>query len=247
MQRLANKVAIITGGAKGIGAATARKFAAEGAKVAVWDVDEDKGEELVLELLEAGQEANFYLVDTSTLYAAEYAAKQVFAEYGSIDILINNAGITDDATLLKMDIDSWQKVVDVNLTGVFYCTKTVAAYMVKNGSGRIVNAASVVGLYGNFGQTNYVATKAGVIGMTKVWARELAPKGITVNAVAPGFIQTDMTAKLPGKVLKMIQEKVPLKRMGTSEDVANAYLFLASDEAAFINGTVLSVDGGLTM
>ncbi|RMG37053.1 MAG: SDR family oxidoreductase, partial [Methanobacteriota archaeon] len=175
------------------------------------------------------------------------AAETVVKEFGKIDILINNAGITRDARLLKMSPEDWQKVIDVNLTGVFNTTRTIAPFMVENGYGRIINASSVVGLYGNFGQTNYVATKAGVIGMTKVWARELGPKGITVNAIAPGFIATEMIETVPEKVIQLLLEKTPLRRLGQPEDVANAYLFLASEEASFINGAVLSVDGGLTI
>lgn len=247
LDRLKNKVAIITGGAKGIGRAIAQKFAQEGATIIIWDIDEDAGELTTLELLEAQHEAEFFLVDTSKLYAVEYAAQQVISNYKKIDILINNAAILRDATLLKMTGAAWQEVIDVNLTGVFHCTKTVASYMVKQRYGRIINATSIVGGQGNFGQTNYVASKAGVIGMTKVWSKELGSKGITVNAVAPGFIQTEMTNKLPGKVLKTLLDKTPLHRMGTPEEVASAYLFLASDEAAFINGAVLNVDGGLTI
>ena len=248
--RLTDKVAIITGGSKGIGAATARKFVAEGANVIIWDMDEENGEKLVLELNSLtpnNPKADFFLIDVSKLYAIEYATKQVLEIYQKIDILINNAGIVQDATLLKMQPEEWSNVLDVNLTGVFYCTKTIASHMAKAGSGRIINASSVVGIQGNFGQSNYAAAKAGVIGLTKVWARELGPKGITVNAVAPGFIQTDMIANLPDKILQTIRDRVPLMRVGMPEDIANAYCFLASDEAAFINGAVLNVDGGISI
>jgi 3-oxoacyl-[acyl-carrier protein] reductase len=176
--------------------------------------------------------------------SVELATKKTLEQFGKIDILINNAGITKDASFLKMTSEQWQQVIDVNLTGVFNCTKAIAPSMVERKYGRIVNASSVVGIYGNFGQTNYVATKAGVIGMTQVWARELGRKGITVNAVAPGFIATDMIQTIPEKILEAIKEKTPLQRFGTPEDVANAYCFLASDEASFINGAVISVDGG---
>ncbi|MCF7794687.1 MAG: SDR family oxidoreductase, partial [Candidatus Cloacimonetes bacterium] len=181
--------------------------------------------------------ANFEEVITSM--------KRVINDFGKVDILINNAGITKDATLKKMTPEQWQQVIDVNLTGVFNCTQSVSAHMTERGSGRIINASSVVGLYGNFGQTNYVAAKAGVIGMTKVWARELGRKGICVNAVAPGFIVTEMVAAMPDKVIQMMEEKTPLGRLGRPEDIANAYCFLAGDEASFINGTTLCVDGGI--
>lgn len=272
MKRLQDKVAIITGGASGIGKATAERFIAEGAHVAIWDINTERGEATVSQLLRksksevAEQEgagswhggedgtlvkttplAKFYAVNTTKLEAVEAAASKVAEDFGQIDILVNNAGITRDATLKKMTAEQWQQVIDVNLTGVFNCTKAIYPYMAEAGYGRILNAASVVALYGNFGQTNYVATKAGVIGMTKVWAREFGRKGITVNAVAPGFIATDMMASIPEKVIGMMEEKTPISRLGQAEEVANAYLFLASDEAAFITGAVLSVDGGLSL
>lgn len=247
MKRLANKVAIITGGARGIGKATAEKFGAEGASVCIWDVLEDAGNETVEQLSNAGVPAHFIKIDITDRDAVQAAAQQVVDHFGQIDILVNNAGITRDATLLKMEPEKWQQVIDVNLSGVFNCTQAAATHMVAQGSGRIMSAASVVGLYGNFGQTNYVATKAGVIGMTKVWARELGRKGITANAVAPGFIATEMLGTIPEKVVESIISKTPLKRFGTPEDIANAYLFLASDEGSFVNGTVISVDGGVTL
>lgn len=242
MGRLQDKIAIITGGANGIGKACAEVFAREGAKLAIWDVNEEKGREVVRQL-----GGKFYRVNTVDLVAVEEAAKAVVDDFGKIDILVNNAGITRDATLKSITAEQWQQVIDVNLTGVFNCTKSVQAHMVERGYGRIINASSVVGLYGNFGQTNYVATKAGVIGMTKVWARELGRKGITVNAIAPGFIATEMVGTIPEKVIQMMKDKTPLARLGTPEEVANAYLFLASDEASFINGVTLSVDGGVTV
>ena len=242
MQRLKDKVAIITGGASGIGKATAELFATEGAKVVIWDIDEEKGQALAAKI-----NARFYRVNTTSLPLVEEAAQNVAKDFGHIDILINNAGITRDATLKKMTAEQWQQVIDVNLTGVFNCTKAVQAYMVERGFGRIVTAASVVAHYGNFGQSNYVATKAGVIGMTKVWARELGRKGITANVVAPGFIATEMVKTIPEKVISMIEGNTPVGRMGKPEEIAAAYLFLSSDEAAFINGTTLNVDGGLTL
>ena len=186
-------------------------------------------------------------MDTSSLEAVNIAAQAVARDFGQIDILINNAGIIRDASMKKITAAQWQQVIDVNLTGVFNCTKAVSTFMLERGYGRILNASSIVGLYGNFGQTNYVAAKAGVIGMTKVWAREFGRKGITVNAVAPGFIQTEMVDTIPGEYVSQLNERTPLGRMGTPEDVASAYLFLASDEAAFITGTTLRVDGGLVI
>lgn len=247
MQRLADKVAVITGGARGIGRATAEVFGAEGAKIVIWDILEEAGNATKAALEAMGYPTHFEVVDTTDADAVAAAAQRVKDTFGSIDILVNNAGITRDATLLKMEAASWQQVLDVNLTGVFNCTQAIARFMVEQRSGRIMNASSVVGLQGNFGQTNYVATKAGVVGMTKVWARELGRKGITVNAVAPGFIATEMIGTIPEKVSEFLIGRTPLGRFGQPKDIANAYLFLASDEASFVNGTVLSVDGGVTL
>ncbi|MDR3328413.1 MAG: beta-ketoacyl-ACP reductase [Prevotellaceae bacterium] len=246
MNGLKGKIAIITGGADGIGKATALRFAREEAVVVVWDMNEEKGKETVALLALQGATANFMKVNTANFAEVEAATKQVVELYGKVEILINNAGITRDATLKKMTPELWQQVIDVNLTGVFNCAKCAAEVMSENGWGRIINASSVVALYGNFGQTNYVATKAGLIGMTKTMAKELGKKGITVNAVAPGFILTDMIKKMPAEVLKSMEDKVPVKRLGQPEEIAAAYAFLASDDAAYINGTVLSVDGGIT-
>lgn len=244
MLRLKNKVAIITGGANGIGKATAIRFAKEGASIAIWDLNEVKGQETIQILQQMGAKAIFYSVNTINLVHVIESAANVVADFGRIDILINNAGITRDASLLKMTEEQFDSVINVNLKGVYNCTKSVAPYMVQQKYGRIVQASSIVGLYGNFGQTNYAATKSAVIGMTKVWSRELGRKGITVNAIAPGFIETDMIQSVPAKVINDINERTPLGRLGTPEEVANAYLFLSSDEASFINGAVLSVDGG---
>jgi 3-oxoacyl-[acyl-carrier protein] reductase len=244
LKRLKDKVAIITGGANGIGRAIAIRFAEEGALVVVWDVQEEAGHHLMSDLNEMGFDAVFQAVDISNMARVTSATADVVREFGRIDILINNAGIIKDSSLLKMTDEQFQAVINVNLTGVFNCTKAVAPSMVANGYGRIVQSSSIVASNGNFGQTNYVASKAGIVGMTKVWARELGPKGITVNAVAPGFIVTDMLASIPEDVLKGMCEHVPLKRMGTVDEVANVYLFLASDESSFINGTVVNVDGG---
>lgn len=245
--RLQNKVAVITGGSSGIGKATAIRFAAEGAHIAIWDVARERGEALAAELNQGGVKAHFFEVNTADVAAVTAATEGTMAALGRIDILINNAGITRDATLMKMTHEQWDQVIDINLTGVFNCTKAIAPLMVAQGSGRIINTSSVVGLYGNFGQTNYAATKAGVIGMSKVWAKELGRKGITVNAVAPGFIATEMVAAMPAEVIAKMAEKVPVARLGAPEEIASAYVFLASDEAAYINGTTISVDGGITL
>jgi len=247
MKRLENKVAIITGGAQGIGKATVKRFAEEGAAVIIWDVNEEKVNLTISNLESISNKIEFQKVDVTNLDSITAAAAKIVEKHKKIDILINNAGITRDASLLKMTTEQWKQVVDVNLTGVFNCTKAVASIMVENKSGKIVNTSSVVGLYGNFGQTNYVATKSGIIGMTKVWARELGRKGINVNAVAPGFIATEMVETVPEKVIEMLKEKTPLGKLGDPEDIANAYLFLVSDEAKYITGTVLSVDGGLVL
>ena len=245
--KLKDKIAIVTGGADGIGKATAIRFAQEGATVVIWDLNEEKGHETVKQIKDAGGKAAFAKVNTAVFSEVESATKQVVDQFGTLDIIINNAGITRDSTIKKMTPETWQQVIDVNLTGVFNCCKCASEVMVEIGWGRIISASSVVALYGNFGQTNYVATKAGLIGMTKTLARELGRKGVTVNAVAPGFIATDMVKKMPADVLKSMEDKVPLKRLGQPEEIAAAYLFLASDDASYINGTVLSVDGGMTV
>jgi 3-oxoacyl-[acyl-carrier protein] reductase len=251
--RFQDKVCVITGGAAGIGRATAVKFAAEGATVAFCDLNEADGQALAAEL---GEKASFTAVNVADRQAVQKWLEAVVAEYGRIDILINNAGITRDAQLVKvkegelvnqMGEDAFDLVISVNLKGVFNCTQAVAPFMIKQGSGVILNASSVVGLDGNFGQTNYVATKAAVVGMTKTWARELGRYGIRVNAIAPGFIATEMVAKMPEKVLDGMRGHTPIGRLGEPEDIANAYAFLASDEASFISGTVLRVDGGIVI
>lgn len=245
MKRLEKKVAVITGGAQGIGKATTLKYLEEGASVAIWDIDETSGIAFRDELKGKGFNVEFFKVNVADYENVKVTVSNVLAKFGTIDILVNNAGITRDATLKKMTPEQWQQVIDVNLTGVFNCTQLISPVMLEKGYGKIINASSVVGLYGNFGQTNYVATKSGVIGMTKVWARELGRKGINVNAIAPGFIATEMVKAMPENVIKMMEEKTPLGRLGKPEDIANAYLFLASDEASYINGTTLSVDGGI--
>ncbi|WP_048602678.1 3-oxoacyl-[acyl-carrier-protein] reductase [Rubeoparvulum massiliense] len=246
MKRLQDRVAIITGGASGIGFATARRFLQEGAKVAIIDIRQEEGEAALQQLQTAG-DVQFFVADVRHTQEIETMVAQVHEHYGRIDILINNAGITADATLAKMSDEAWQRVIDINLTGVFACTRAVIPHMIEQGYGRILSTSSVVGLYGNFGQTNYAATKAGVIAMTKTWAKELGRKGITANAVAPGFIRTAMTEKMPEKVLTMMKERVPLQRLGEVEDIANAFVYLASEEASYVNGAVLSVDGGVNL
>ncbi|MBN1262564.1 MAG: beta-ketoacyl-ACP reductase [Anaerolineae bacterium] len=249
--RLENKVALITGGAAGIGKATAIRFAEEGAKVVICDVNEEDGQALAEEINGA-----FYKVDVTDRQDVQAWVDDVLEKFGKIDILINNAGITKDALFVKvkegqpvkqMEERAFDMVIGVNLKGVFNCTQAVAPAMIKQGGGVILNASSVVGLYGNFGQTNYVATKAGVIGMTKVWARELGGHNIRVNAVAPGFILTEMVQKMPEKVLETMRGKTPLGRLGQPVDIANTYLWLASDEAAFVHGATISVDGGIVI
>lgn len=247
MKRLQDRVAIITGGVQGIGRATVDKFLAEGARVAIWDIDAARGADLAKTFQLDSFDVRFYQVNTVDLAVVEAAAAAVHADFGQIDILVNNAGITRDATMKRITSEQWQSVIDVNLSGVFHCAKAVFPYMAEAGYGRILNASSVVGLQGNFGQSNYVATKAGVIGLTKVWAREFGRKGITVNAVAPGFIATEMMGTIPEKVLDMFRSKTPLGRLGKPVEVANLYAFLASEEAAFITGSTYSVDGGVTL
>jgi 3-oxoacyl-[acyl-carrier protein] reductase len=245
--RLQDKVAIITGGANGIGLAAAKTFVREGARVAMADFDEETGSQRAAELKAEGYEAAFFQVNVTDKDSVDSMVKDVLSHFGKIDILVNNAGITRDGMLHKLAVEDFQKVVDVNLTGVFHCAQAVVPAMVQQGSGRIINTSSVSGIYGNVGQTNYAATKAGVVGMTKTWAKELGRKGINVNAVAPGFIETGMTAKVPEKVIEHMKMLVPLGRLGLPEDIANAYLFLASDESKYVNGTTLHVDGGIMM
>lgn len=245
--RLAGKTAIITGGAQGIGRATAHRFAAEGAAVMLADVEAGAGREAVSSIEDAGGTAAFTKTDVTDLDQAQALAEKTVEQFGGIDVLVNNAGITRDATLKKMSEEAFDRVVDVNLKGVFNCTKAARPHLAESEAGRVLNAASIVGRYGNFGQTNYVATKSGVIGMTKTWAREFGRDGITVNAVAPGFIDTDMMESVPETVIDNLTDRTPLGRLGETEDIANAYCFLASDEAAFITGAVVAVDGGLVL
>ena len=229
MGLLESKIAVITGGGRGIGKATAQLFTNEGATVVIAEFDEVSGQSTANEL-----GAHYIKTDISNEESVNALFNFVSSKFGQLDILVNNAGILADSTLKKLDSDSFDAVINVNLRGVYLCGRAAANIMIEQGSGVILNASSVVAHHGNFGQTNYVASKAGVIGITKVWARELGKDGIRVNAVAPGFIQTNMTAGMPEKVVDMMGEKVPLKRWGQPEDVANAYTFLASDEASYI-------------
>jgi len=245
--RLKDKVAIITGAARGIGQATAVKFAREGARVVACDVKAEWLDETVAKCgLEAGAVIAFAadVRDPATLSAMVSAT---LAKWGRIDCLVNNAGIVADAQLKNMTDEQFNSVIDVNLKGVYNCTRAVVDTMLAQKSGVILNASSIVGLYGNFGQTNYAASKFAVIGMMKTWARELGRKGIRSNAVCPGFIATPIIESIPEKVLRTLEEKVPLGRIGTPEEVANTFAWLASDEASYINGAVIEVSGGLTL
>jgi 3-oxoacyl-[acyl-carrier protein] reductase len=246
-KRLHGKVSLITGAAQGIGLATAIKFAQEGAIVIVCDVKQAAIDEAVEKCQAIGAQAVGYVMDVTQREMVDATVKAVLDKFGRIDVLVNNAGITQDARLQKMTLEQFDRVIDVNLRGVFHCAQAVTDAMVAQSSGVILNASSVVGIYGNFGQTNYAATKFGVIGFTKTWSRELGPKGIRVNAVAPGFIATPILSTIPEKVIHEMMDRVPLKRLGQPEDIANVYAFLASDEASYINGTVIEVAGGLTV
>jgi 3-oxoacyl-[acyl-carrier protein] reductase len=245
--RLRDKVSIITGAGSGIGQATAYKFANEGAKVAVCDINGEAAERVSKEINESRGEALAFRVDVTDSRSIGAMVEGVMARWGRIDTLVNNAGIVQDAQLRKMTEDQFDQVVDVNLKGVYNCTRAVVDIMIKQHSGCILNASSIAGIYGNFGQTNYVATKFAVIGMMKTWARELANKGIRSNAICPGFIETPILRTLPEKVRAMMEEKVPMGRLGRPEEIANTYAWLASDEASYVNGAVIEVSGGVTI
>ncbi|MFC7460658.1 3-oxoacyl-ACP reductase FabG [Hydrogenophaga defluvii] len=247
MPRLQGKVSLITGAAQGIGLATALKFAQEGATVVVCDIKQAGVDAAVAQCQAVGATAVGFVLDVTQREMVDAVVAQVKDRFGRIDVLVNNAGITQDARLQKMTLEQFDRVIDVNLRGVFHCTQAVADTMVAHGSGVILNASSVVGIYGNFGQTNYAATKFGVIGFTKTWSRELGPKGVRVNAVAPGFVETPILSTIPDKVLDEMRAHVPLKRLGKPEEIANVYAFLASDEASYVNGAVLEVSGGMTV
>ncbi|WP_298318889.1 3-oxoacyl-ACP reductase FabG [uncultured Aquimarina sp.] len=243
--RLKGKIAIITGGARGIGKAISELFAQEGATVIIWDLLAE-GQSVAEGILEKGQVSEFTNISVTNKTAIEAEAERIHKKYGKIDILINNAGITKDRTLHKMSEAEWDSVIDVNLKGVFLCTQVVSRYMKEAGYGRIVSAASNVGLRGNFGQTNYAATKAGVIAMSKTWTMELGKYGITANALAPGFTLTEMTEQIPKEHLDGIKSQIPLRKAATPLDIAYGYLYLASDEASYVSGICLTIDGGIS-
>lgn len=245
--KLKNKVAIITGGANGIGYATAAKFLRDGATVIIGDVIEQEVNDAVARLRSEGESIAGYVADVTDRVRIDALVDAVRDRYGRIDILVNNAGITRDAQFFKMSEAQFDQVIDVNLRGVFSFTQAVAPVMMEQRSGAILNASSVVGLYGNFGQSNYAASKFGVIGLTKAWARELGPKGIRVNAVCPGIVATDILKTMPDKVLEDMKNCCWAKRLGDPSEIANVYAFLASDEATFINGAAIEVSGGISL
>ena len=245
--RLEGKVSIITGGAQGIGLATAEKFAAEGARVVICDVNQDVISDVVNEFKQSGIDVCGFNADVTNQADILNMVDQVILKYGQIDCLVNNAGIVRDARMVNMTEEQFDSVIDVNLKGTYNCAKAVFPHMMERQSGVVLNASSIVGIYGNFGQTNYAASKFGVIGMAKTWAREFGRFGIRVNAVCPGMIKTDILSDIPNKVLENIVSKVPMGRLGAPSEIANTYAFLASDEASYINGAVIEVGGGATL
>ncbi|MFS0784626.1 3-oxoacyl-ACP reductase FabG [Bacillus sp. 1P06AnD] len=245
--RLENRIAIITGGAKGIGWEAVKLFLKEGAQVAIADFNVEQMDARLQDLSEYKGRVAFFQVDVAKRESVNNMVRAVAERFGGIDILVNNAGITRDAMLSKMKPEDFQAVINVNLTGVFHCTQASLPYLAASSHGRIINTSSAAGVNGNIGQTNYAAAKAGLIGMTKTWAKELGRKGITVNAVAPGFIETAMIESVPEHLLSQVKNIVSLQHLGKPEDIAHAYLFLASQEAKYISGTVIEVDGGLMM
>ncbi len=242
--QLKGQVAIVTGGARGIGEAICKIFCSEGARVIIWDIIDD-GKDTAEKIRDAGGKIDFYKIDITNRQEVQHATNKVMEEHGRIDILINNAGIVRDRSFMKMSEQEWDQVINVNLNGVYNCTKAVIPYMAVAGYGRIVSASSVNGLQGSFGQTNYSASKAAIIGFTRSLAMEVGKSGITVNAVAPGFVLTEMTQTMPEDVLKSSIQKIPVKRAGTVDDIAYAYLFLVSPKAGFVSGHTLSVNGGI--
>lgn len=245
--KLENKVAIITGGARGIGKKISETFLKEGASVYVFDVNSEQGEKTADEFRKAYGKSNAYFlkVDITDESMVERSIEEIIKEKQRIDILVNNAGITRDNLILRMSLDDWKKVIDINLTGAFICSRHAVRYMIKNRSGKIINISSIVGVHGNAGQCNYSSSKAGIIGLTKTLARELAGRNILVNAVAPGYIETDMTDNLSDNIKEKLMEQIPVKRLGSVDDVAKTALFLASEDSDYITGTVINLDGGM--
>ncbi|MFA5311205.1 MAG: 3-oxoacyl-[acyl-carrier-protein] reductase [Candidatus Omnitrophota bacterium] len=245
--RLKDKVALITGGARGIGKSIALTFAKEGADIVVADVNLESASKTAAEIESLGRKALALELDVTDFAKVEDGVNKILDKFGKVDILVNNAGITKDNLLLRMSQAEWDAVINVNLKGTFNCIKAVSRPMVKQKSGRIISIASIIGLMGNWGQANYAASKAGIIALTKTVAKELASRNINANSVAPGFIQTDMTAKLPEEVKRKMMEAIPMAKLGTPEDVANVCLFLASDESSYVTGQTITVDGGMVM
>jgi len=244
--RLKDRVAIVTGGARGIGKKISQAFLEEGASVYIFDVNQEEGARTVGEFQQAyDNKVNFFKVDITDEKGVEQSIKKIIEAEGRIDILVNNAGITRDNLILRMSLEDWKKVIDINLTGAFICSKYTVKYMVKNRSGKIINISSIVGVHGNAGQSNYSSSKAGIIGLTKTLARELAGRNILVNAIAPGYIETEMTEKLSDKIKEKLMEQIPTGRLGSVDDVAKTALFLASDDSNYITGTVINLDGGM--
>ncbi len=245
--KLENRVAIVTGGARGIGKKICEVFLMEGALVYIFDVDESEGTKTVNELNKTCRDSkiNFFKVDITDEESVRNSIEEIINSEGKIDILVNNAGITRDNLILRMNLEDWQKVIDINLTGAFICSKYTVRHMVKARRGKIINISSIVGVHGNAGQCNYSASKAGIIGLTKTLAKEFAGRNILVNAIAPGYIQTEMTEKLSDTIKEKLMELIPTGRLGSVDDVAKTALFLAGDDSDYITGTVINVDGGM--
>ena len=246
MKRFENKIVLVTGAGRGIGASIAKRFASEGAEVIVnYSGNDEAAQKTVDEITATGGQAQKYKCSVNDSESVKVMIDEIIKEFGRIDILVNNAGITKDGLMLRMTDEDFDRVIDVNLKGTFNCTKYVSKYMLKQKSGKIINISSVVGLSGNAGQVNYSASKAGIIGITKSAAKELSSRGITVNAVAPGYVDTDITKVLSDNIRNEILKNIPLQRMGNVEDISNCVAFLASEDASYITGQVISVDGGM--